>query len=926
VAPRSVHRASLGVLALALAGALSGCQEGTEDSLAEAQAAIAAKQPAAALIHLKNAAASDPTSAKLRFLLGQQYIATNDPLSAVAEFKRARELKYSADELARPLADALLVTGQGAQVLALVSPMAVADPQVVASVQAAIAWAHLGLNDLPAARQAVDKAEKTASPTPETRMIRSRLADAQGHAEEALTRVDALVRDEPAHDNAWTFKGQLHERQPGGSKPALEAYAKALSINPKNFIALASSVGIQVRNKDYQAAHEGLEAMRKLNPKAFMTAYYDGQLKFLEGHYTAARSQFQAALNLAPDSTIALLASGLNELQLKAFALAENQLSRVIRLEPSNQAARFHLAQAYLAEGKPGQATATLAPLIDTETPPPEALLVAAQARLLQGDSKGADQLFGRAAKLHKDNSSVRLALAILNSAKGNTDAAVQELARIAASSDATEANLQLIRVHAARQEYPAALAAIQALERKQPASPAADDLRGQVLLKIGQPAEARQAFEAALKKNPLYLSSVANLAELDLLDGQPQQAQKRLEAQLKLDPTQAGIHLGLAKLAQRTGKNPQEVLAHLEQATRADPRNVQARLLLIERHVDDGNLDKALEAARSAVAAVPDNAQLYEALARSLVGSGDTRQALATYVKLTHLAPREPAGYLGQASVFLAMKDGSGASKVLQQLLDIAPTHAQARRLMVATALLQKQPDKALAIARELQRDAPATAQGFALEGEVHMDQKRWDPAAAAFRAAAAKPDGESIVTWQYTALVNANKTEEARRVATDWIQQHPKNPLLLRHLAGLAYNGGKPAQAKAYYEQALEIAPNDVAMLNNLAWILVEAKDPQALAIAQRAAALAPDHPNVLDTLALSYALNNDKPKAIEALRRALRRPNSPATLRLHLARLYVASGDRDKARAELETLRDLGRSFPEQSEVRQLLAQIL
>jgi Tfp pilus assembly protein PilF len=204
-------------------------------------------------------------------------------------------------------------------------------------------------------------------------------------------------------------------------------------------------------------------------------------------------------------------------------------------------------------------------------------------------------------------------------------------------------------------------------------------------------------------------------------------------------------------------------------------------------------------------------------------------------------------------------------------------------------------------------------------------MDQKRWEPAAAAFRAAAAKPDGEQFVTRQYTALVNANKTEEANRLAADWIKQHPKNPLLLRHLAGLAYNAGDRVQARAYYEQALEMAPKDVAMLNNLAWILVEAKDPKALALAQRAAALAPDHPNVLDTLAQAYALNNDYQKAIEALRRAVHRSATAATLRLHLARLYIASGDRASAKAELETLRDLGRSFPERAEVLQLLARI-
>ena len=104
-----------------------------------------------------------------------------------------------------------------------------------------------------------------------------------------------------------------------------------------------------------------------------------------------------------------------------------------------------------------------------------------------------------------------------------------------------------------------------------------------------------------------------------------------------------------------------------------------------------------------------------------------------------------------------------------------------------------------------------------------------------------------------------------------------------------------------------------------------MVEAKDPKALAIAERAAAEAPENPNVLDTLAQAYAVNNDNAKAIETLRRAILRAAEPNPLRLRLARLYLAANDRDKAKAELESLRDLGRSFAEYAEVRKLLGQI-
>ncbi len=903
----------------------TACSKSAADEIAAAQKALAAKDSNSAVIHLKNAIAADPQNGQAHFLLGKHYVAAGAATSAAIELRRALELKFPVDEVARPLADALLLSGQGAQVILVVAPLPVKDPAVIASVQTALAWAHLLTKDLPSARRSLDQAEATKGPTPETRLLRARLTDTTGQADQALKLVDELVRDVPTHDSAWVFKGQLHERVPGGSAQALLAYGKALEVNPSNFLALAPMVGIHLVDKNYPAARAGLENMRKLGPAAYMTAYYAGQLKFLDGDHIAARAHFQAALNLAPEVPLALLASGLNELKLKSFAMAENQLARVVVAESSNITARFYLARTYVEQGKPEQATTVLAPLVDSATPLPEVLLVAAQARLLQGDPKGADQLFVRAAKLHGNSGSVRLALALVSASKGNVDAAIKEMESLAAATDGTEADMQLIGSLISIKNYPAALKAIDALERKQPAFAAADDLRGQVLFRMEQKAEARLSFEAALKKDARYTQSILNLAELDVAEGRSAQARQRLEAQVKFDPSSPGLHLALASLAQREGAPPEAVVAALEKAIRADPRHVPARLLLIDRYYASGEMRPALEAARNAAAAIPDNALLYEALARCQLATGDARQSLATYAKLTSIAPREPAGYLGQATQLLFMNDNTTANNVLQQLLAFAPNNLEAKRLTVSAALQQKLPDRALAISRELQRVVASNPLGFALEAEVHMDQKRWDPAAAAYRVAMAKPGGELFVARLSVALATAGKTDEAQRVVAESLKQHPKNLQMLRQLAATADNAGDRAQARDLYQRVVELAPKDAVMLNNLAWLLVEAKDPKALPIAERAAAEAPNVPEVLDTLAQALALNNENAKAVETLRRAVQLSPAPAAMRLRLARMYMATNDTTRAKVELETLRDLGKSFPEHLQVWQLLAKL-
>lgn len=61
---------AFGALALAVIGTLAGRQKTAADDPADANAAMAAKNPAAVRLHLKNAVAGDPKNAEARLLQG----------------------------------------------------------------------------------------------------------------------------------------------------------------------------------------------------------------------------------------------------------------------------------------------------------------------------------------------------------------------------------------------------------------------------------------------------------------------------------------------------------------------------------------------------------------------------------------------------------------------------------------------------------------------------------------------------------------------------------------------------------------------------------------------------------------------------------------------------------------------------------------
>lgn len=114
---------------------------------------------------------------------------------------------------------------------------------------------------------------------------------------------------------------------------------------------------------------------------------------------------------------------------------------------------------------------------------------------------------------------------------------------------------------------------------------------------------------------------------------------------------------------------------------------------------------------------------------------------------------------------------------------------------------------------------------------------------------------------------------------VITREIEKTPDNPILYRELGDYYYIAEKKyGDAIAAYEKALALKPDSPEVLNNLAWLYATCDDEyfrnpeRALSLAQQAAMLK-EAPHILDTLAESYFVNRQYGKAIAAEERALR-----------------------------------------------------
>lgn len=167
--------------------------------------------------------------------------------------------------------------------------------------------------------------------------------------------------------------------------------------------------------------------------------------------------------------------------------------------------------------------------------------------------------------------------------------------------------------------------------------------------------------------------------------------------------------------------------------------------------------------------------------------------------------------------------------------------------------------------------------------------------------------------------------KPTDSESFATIWTKDHPKDTGFFIYLGEIAITKKDYRAAESNLLIANNLTPDNPIILNNLAWVTGQLRKDNAIAYAEKANKISPNKPELMDTLAMLLADKGEESRAIEILNKALEiQPTNP-TIRLSLAKTYIRTGNKAKARAELETLAKLGQKFSAQDEVSSLLKNL-
>jgi putative PEP-CTERM system TPR-repeat lipoprotein len=912
------------ILTVILISLLStGCIDETpEDQIKSAKDYIQKQDNKSALIHLKSALQKNPESGEARFLLGTVFLQEGNIPAAEIEFRKALAAKHPNSVVVPELARVMLLSNQAKKLIDQFGSTRLNQPAADANLQTTLASAHASLGKTEPAKSALNAALAADPDYVPALILSARQKAAERDFEGALTALEDILGKTPDNAEAWKLKGDVLLYALDKIDDALITYRKSIEVKTKFVEGHFAVLAILMRQNKLDEASKQLAELKKIALKNPETKYMEAQLAYQKKDYKLARELGQELLRLASNNPRILQLVGAVEFQTNSLAQAEIYLVRATQTAPQSALSQRLLISTYLRSGQPAKALSALNALKGKEGLDPRFYSLAGEVYLQNGDAKTAEDYFSKALKSDPDNIATRTALAVTHLATGQRNSALDELEDIAESNAGTKADMALISAHLRRNDFDKALAAVAKLEAKQPDKPVAANLRGRIQLAQKDSAAARKSFERALEIDPSYFAAAASLAALDMAEKKPADAKRRFEGLLVKSPKNGQALLALAELAALQNAGKDEVAGLLNKAVEANPTDVAPRLLLIELHLRTNEPKLAVAAAQSGVSSLPTSMELLDALGRAQQAQGDLKQANSTFLKLVAAQPLSPQPLMRLAATQHANKNAPAAEQSLRKALEVKPDFLDAQRGLILLHLEAKKFREATAIAHAIQNQRPKENVGFVFEGDIQAAQKDWESAAIAYRRGLKIAESPELAVKLHAVSTESGKVAEAEQFVAGWRKSHPDDIKFLSYLGQVAIAKKDYATAEAHYQDVLEKAPENATALNNLAWVSHQLRRDNAIGYAEKANQLAPNQPPLMDTWAMLLSEKGQHAKAIELQNKALSAQPTNNGYRLNLARIYLAAGDKAKARTELEVITKLGDKDPSHAEAMALM----
>ena len=470
--------------------------------------------------------------------------------------------------------------------------------------------------------------------------------------------------------------------------------------------------------------------------------------------------------------------------------------------------------------------------------------------------------------------------------------------------------------------DFPGALKLARRWRQVAPDSAAAAQYEAALLLTTGQESRAIALLQKTVTRFPNDTRVTLQLADLLMSHGRPGEAQRLLQALISKDPRSAPAYFALGRLY-LTQHRMDAAVTQLQKALALRPAWQEAAITLAEALRISQGPTAALRSIQSFTASHPEASMARQYLASLYLRVGGVEQAYRIYQNLARQNPQDPEIALSLGLIDMDRQDWAGARQALHEALRLAP-HSPAPVYYLGR-LYEAQGQWAEAL-QWYQRITSGP-----LFPEVELRSARIDyllghreKAMTQLQDLAARyPKQAQIPLLEAELRLDEGKAQEALSVLHDALQRLPDQPELW-YEQGVVEEDLKdyPAMEKAMRE-VIRLAPNDAQAYNFIGFSLVErhTRLGEAETLLNKAIALAPESPEILDSLGWLYHVQGLNEKALPYLQKAHAAMPTDAEVSGHLGEVLWALQRYDEAR---QVWQDALRYHPDDATLQTLIAR--
>lgn len=708
---------------------------------------------------------------------------------------------------------------------------------------------------------------------------------------------------------------------------AVIEFRRALQEDPRDGELRFQLAEVLMHVNDYGAAMREYVRAADLLPARVDAQLKAAKLLLLSGHFEDAKTRARRVLELEAGNAGARVLLGYSLAGLKDLDAAIAELHQAILVDPGRSPSYSSLGVLQLVRGDQTAAERAFTSAVDIDPQSVDARLALTHYYWSIGRLKEAEDVLRRALALNADDQRSNRVAATFYLAAGRFSEAEPYLKSLARSSDDIGARFMLADYYLRIGRPDDAIAVLEALAPDQRSSPATRWRVAVVRHAEGKTIEAHSIIDALLIETPEDALLLMVKTRLLIAGGRMAEALDSARAAVAAAPDSAEAYYLLGIIYVGTGELENARTAFNEVLKRR-PRAIEAQLQLSRVHLLQGSGYAAVRFAQDALQGAPANPRVRLAFARALMASGDLDRAQTELRQLEQTNPRWAAVHAHLGAILMKKGQADGAARYFTRALEVDSSlieplaglvsldiaagrigaareriaHYAARRPMDAKLLTLAARTEALAgnnaeVERLLRRAIaadPNDLRAYAMLGQLYVEQRRLDQAKAEFLALA---------------------------------QRQPKPVAAQTIVAMILEAQNKTAEARALYEAIVAREPRAAVAANNLAWIYSAQGGnlDVALDLARSASERLPHQAEVSHTLGTIYLKKDLSVLAVRAFRRCVEIEPDNALYHYGLGVSYAKTGDRIRARRELQRALDLNSAFEGAHEARQLLATL-